>query len=388
MTAARVGRRARPPRTGARAAAAACAVLLCAVGCRDGSAPHESAQAAEPPSSIVVSPDVVRLLGVRSAPAELAPLSREARAPGVVRYDERSISDIYAPVAGWIERSSVRAVGDPVRAGQLLFELHSPALEAADAQYVRSMRDGASPEDGAYARGLSALGLTDEMIVALRDKRRVPGRIPFFASAPGVATALRFRQGAFVGQYAEILQVTGSDPVWAILSVPVAATPPMRGMPVTVVAPSLPGWAYEGEIDYVYPGLDPTTRSVQARVVIGNAEGVLLPDMYVSATLHFEDAAAVIQIPADAVIRTEHGERVVVDLGDGRYVPRAVQTGATGGDRVAVVTGLQQGERVVTRALFLIDSEASLRTSLARLDGREPLAPVAAPGSHADHHHH
>ena len=368
--------------------AVVCAAALSLAGCgradqvATGEPQAETAQV----DGIALSAAVVQKLGVRTAAVEFSPLPNETRAPGIIRYDERSIVDVLVPIAGWVERPSVRALGERVHPAQLLFELYSPVLVTTDAQYLRSLESGSDPVDNPYARGLLALGLSEDMISALRDKRRKVGRIPFRAHDEAIVTALNFRQGAFVAQGVNVMQLTAADPVWAIVEVPETDAAGVRaGMAASVTAPAYPGWKHDGKISYVYPQLDPATRSVQARIVLPSRNPPLLPGMFVSVALHGVAGDPTAHVPSDAVIRGARGDRVIVASGEGRFVPRSVQTGRASGDRIAILSGLRSGEQVVTRATFLIDSEASLQSSLGRMDARESDG-KAAPDPHARHH--
>jgi len=138
------------------------------------------------------------------------------------------------------------------------------------------------------------------------------------------------------------------------------------GARASLQAVALPGHRFTRTVDYVYPELDPMTRTLRVRIVLENAGTVLRPDMYLSAEIRGPEADAVLHVPLESVIRGGRSDRVLVALGEGRFAPREVRLGRESGDRVAVLEGLAAGEQVVTSGVFLIDSEASLRSSLAR----------------------
>lgn len=361
------------------------ASLVALAGCGSPNAPTSAPL--QPPNEVVLSSAVIQRLGVRTSTVERSALPAEVRAPGTVRYDESSLVDVTAPIAGWIETASVRAQGERVRRGDLLFELYSPSLVTTDAQYLRSLETGADPADNPFARGLLASGLSEDMVAALRDKRRRVGRIPFRAARDSVVNELHFRQGAFVGQGAVVIQLVSADPVWVVAEVPEpAAADVATDTPVTVTANAYPGWKFDGTIAHVYPQVSPSARSVQARIVVPAADPALLAGMYVSVLLRGAAGAPVLHVPASAVIRGQDADRVVMALGDGRFAPRSVKVGRLAGDRIAVLEGLGEGDAVVTQATFLIDAEANVRASLSRMDsGDLPATPAAGPHTHHEH---
>jgi Cu(I)/Ag(I) efflux system membrane fusion protein len=332
---------------------------------------------------VQLSSDTIRRIGLRTVAAELSPLPGTLSAPGVVRYDERSIRNVYVSTEGWIRQLSVRAAGEPVAAGQLLFELQSPQLLTVDRSYLHAAEGGSSGDDNPYVRGLRSLGLTDETIAALKDKKRAPGRVPFRAPIAGVLTELHFRDDALVPQGANIMQLAALDPIWVIAEVPEFRAGSISiGSTAEVLAPAYPGRTFRGKVDYLYSELNPGNRTLRVRVVLKNTDQALKPNMYVTTQLQEGTAAPVVHVPRDAVIRGGETDRVVLALGDGRFTARQVRTGAESGDQVAILEGLAAGEQVVTAAVFLVDSEASLRASLSRLDS------APAMGSPHEHHMH
>jgi Cu(I)/Ag(I) efflux system membrane fusion protein len=340
--------------------------------------PMPSGAAAPVAGDVQLSPQVMDDIGVRTAAVEYGPMPGGVTAPGVVRYDERSLRNLYAPTETWLRKLSVRAVGELVAAGQPLFELESTQLLTVDREYLRA--HGGLDWDNPYVRGLRSFGLSDDLIVALSDNKRAPGRIPYRAAFAGVVTELSYRQDAHVPQGASVMQIASLDPIWVIAEVPEAQSGAVQtDATAQVFAPAYPGRPFSGKVDYIYPELNEGNRTVRVRVVVPNPERLLKQNMYVTAQL--EDAAQgpVTNVPREAVIRGGRSDHVVVALGDGRFRAREVKTGMERKGRVAILEGLTAGEQVVTSAVFLLDSETSLRSGLERLD--------SAPGQTHDHHH-
>jgi len=322
------------------------------------------------PAEIAVAPGVTQELGVRTATAELSSLPNDVQAVGFVGYDEGTIRDLYAATAGWIESMAVRAVGEPVRAGEVLFQIYSPSLAIVDQQYLTAVAGGSDPVNNPYARGLGSLGVTEEMVTELREHRRAVGRLPYRAPAAGVVTALTLRQGAVVTQGAGVMRLASIDPAWVTLAVPQSAASEVQvGAPVSISVDGAPSRSLSGRIDFIYEDLDPMTHTLRVRVSVPNPDHLLKADMYVTALVHGPASSPVINVPVDAVIRDAQVNRVVVALADGRFRPRQVELGHISGERVAVTKGLAAGERVVTAGIFLLDSESQLRSGLARISG-------------------
>jgi Cu(I)/Ag(I) efflux system membrane fusion protein len=326
-------------------------------------------------SEVRLTDSVVQKLGVRIESVKIGTLSGQVRAFGVVKFNERSVSEAYVIVNGRVEKLSVGGVGEAISSSQLLFELYSPALETVDVQYLQSLDSGTPLAQNPYANGLRSFGLTDDLIADLREKRRPVGRIPVRAKLSGVVTALNFRNGAIVTPGDSVLQWAAVDPVWAVVHVPASQAMDVKiGQSATVMSPALQGEALSASINYVYPGADPLTGAVLVRLVLPNPNGTLKPNMLVSALIQESNSGEVLHVPREAVIRDGRIDRVMLALGDGRFAAREVTLGRESGDRIVVVRGLAARDRVVTSGVFLIDAESNIRSSLARLTER-PVVP-------------
>jgi len=345
-----------------------------ATGCGPTSESEQHSHAGTPTGEIQLSNAVVQRLGVRVAVAEYGALSAAVTAVGVVSYHADTIADIYAPTSGWIENISVHTAGEPLRKGESLFDLYSPSLATVDEQYLSAVNSGVAPAINPYSGGLRAIGLTEDMIAALRAKQRSPGRIPFRANTNGVIVELDLKPGILVAQGDRLLRSAAVDPIAVTLSVPETdAGTVAEGSPVSITATAYAGKRFSGRIDLVYPDVDPTTRTVRARAVVENRDGLLKANMFVTAQVESEGQAAV-HIPREAVIRgQENNDRVVMALGDGRFASRRVTIGRASGDRLTILNGIEQGDLVVTSGIFLIDSETSLKSGLGRMEPSQPM---------------
>jgi Cu(I)/Ag(I) efflux system membrane fusion protein len=262
-------------------------------------------------------------------------------------------------------------VNDQVRAGQVLAEVYSPELLAAQEEYLLSRRmaqTNAADEPVAQAarRKLELLGMRPADIASIEQSNKALRRIPVISPISGVLSELGTREGAMLQPGAAAFLLTDLSSVWVVLEVPETQAAALRpGLRVTVRAQSLPGKTFEGTLDYVYPDLNVQTRTVKARATLANPGLAFRPGMFVQASL-VTAARKALTVPTEAVIQT--GTRSVVIVMDGdRYRAATVKTGMEAAGRTEILEGLKAGERVVVSGQFLIDSEANLRGALDRL---------------------
>jgi Cu(I)/Ag(I) efflux system membrane fusion protein len=311
---------------------------------------------------------------VRTEAAQRGELRRELETVGYVDLDERRMREVRTRAAGWVEGLAVRAIGETVKAGQPLFTLYSPTLAAAQQEY----------------RDAQAIGNQD-LIDASRERLRSlgvgagsgSGRTTYVAPVAGIVTELGVREGAEVTPAMAALTIVESDQLWVFADLPESlAGLAGVGTPAQLRFAYSPGKSLAGTVDYVYPEIDPQTRTVRLRITLVPPPG-LRPNMLAEVSLAGAVIADVVHVPRSAVIRDGREERVVVALGEGRFASRKVVTGVESGERIAVLEGLRAGESVVVAGQFMIDSESSLRSALDRLDASGEAA--AAPDPHAGH---
>lgn len=333
------------------------------------------------PGTVKIDPTVVNNLGVRTALAEQGPLSRRIETVGYVNFDEETLQHVHTRVDGWIEKLAVTATGDPVEKGELLFELYSPTLVNAQQEYLTAVRSNNQVLLEASRDRLTALGVTDSEIARLRENREASQRVRVYAASDGVIAHLGVREGIFITPATEVMSVARLDQVWVHAEVFERQSAWVRpGQTAVVELDYLPGKTWRGTVDYVYPELDPATRTLRVRIRFDNEGEMLRPNMFARVTLLGDATEPVVHVPREALIRGGSIDRVVVALGEGRFRSRAVSVGIESGDRVAILDGLSAGDRVVTSGQFLIDSESNIGAALGRM---EPAAEQPM-----DHSHH
>ena len=318
---------------------------------------------------VSIDPTLLSNLGVRTAAAERGTLPRRIETVGYIGYDEDTLQHVHTRVDGWIEKLATTATGDPVKKGQLLFELYSPTLVNAQQEYLAALASSNSVLKSASRDRLTALGVTDQEIARLDRERVASQRVRVYAQSDGVIAHLGVREGIFVTPATEVMSVARLDRVWVLAEVferQSAWVAP--GQQATVELDYLPGKILRGTVDYVYPELDPKTRTLRVRLRFDNEGETLRPNMFARVVIEGAAINNIVHVPREAVIRGGSSNRVVVDLGEGRFQSREVSLGIESGDRMAIRRGLRAGERVVTSAQFLIDSESNIDTALERLE--------------------
>jgi len=324
--------------------------------------------------SVRLTPEQIGTFGITFGYAEVRPLSREIRAVGIVEIDETRIAHVSPKFGGWAERVHVAFTGESVRAGQPLLEVYAPELIAAQEELLlaRRMLDNATassvqgvPNPGeeifsAARRRLEYLDVSSSQLDEILSSGEVRRTLTVYAPAPGIVTEKNIVLGQSFEAGANLYVIGDLSRVWVTASVFEADFPLLReGLSTQVTVAGLPGRTFSGPIEYVYPTVGEDTRSLRARISLSNPSGELKPGMYatVSLTVSMGD---VLTVPASAVLYT--GERAVtfVDMGDGSLAPQEVEVGMTSDDFVQVVSGVEPGQRVVTSAQFLLDSESNL----------------------------
>ena len=342
-----------------------------------------------------IDPRVVQNLGVRLATVERGALQQSLLAAGVIAVDEHGIEAVQSRAAGWVEQLGVKAVGDPVRRGQLLAAIYSPELYAAQGEYLLALRSGdAGLQDAARAR-LALLGVGDAQLRRIAANGKAERRVEIYAAHDGYVMELGVREGAQIEPGMSLFTLARLDSVWLNAELPEAQGAVIApGDAASATLAALPGQTFDGKVEYVYPELSGATRTVKLRIALPNGDVKLRPGMYASVRLDGAPRAEALIVPTEAVIRTGTRSVVLIADGEARFRPVAVRTGVEAGERIEVLEGLETGQQVVASGQFLIDSEASLRGALERMapiaiEAPQAAAPVDDPhGGHAGHEGH
>ena len=319
-------------------------------------------------STVSIAPEVVQNLGVRTAVAERSRLWRGIDTVGYVDYDESRVSHIHLRTEGWIENLAVESEGERVTRGQRLFNLYSPDLVNAQEEFVQALVAGNKGLINASRSRLKALGIPNSQIKRLEKDRKASQTIPIYAPQDGVVASLTVRDGMYIKPATRVMSLADLSSVWLLAEVFERQADWVEvNQPAEVTLAFLPGRTWEGRVEYIYPSLDPVTRTLKARLRFPNPDEALKPNMYANVIIYGGPKDDAVVIPLEALIRTGREERVVIALGEGRFESRSVQAGIESGEWVEVLEGVQPGEDIVVSGQFLIDSEASLKASMMRM---------------------
>jgi Cu(I)/Ag(I) efflux system membrane fusion protein len=327
--------------------------------------------------TVAISPRVQQNLGVRTASVKQGAMSMTVDAVGSAAYNERDVVLVQARSNGFLERLYVRAPLDPVRQGQPLAELYVPDWVAAQEEYLSAKRIAGQTSgrgidglvDGARQR-LRLAGMSEEQIRRIETGGVVQARTTLTAPISGVVTELPAREGMTVMAGAPLFRINGLSTIWVNAEIPENISAMIRpGNPVEARAMALPGITLRGKVSAILPEVNPATRTLKARVELANPGNRLVPGMF--ATINFAPAAHkdVLLVPTEAVIRTGKRNVVIVAQGDGKFVPVDVEVGLDSDGQTEIRKGLEPGQNVVVSGQFLIDSEASLGGTTARMTG-------------------
>lgn len=353
-----------------------------------------------------------RRIGITFATAEQGSLTRNVRVVGVVAFDETRVRTVTARVDGYVERLDADFTGRLVRTGEPLLWLYSPMIEAAQQELllsrelVHSLAAG-DPEGRAAAertvegaRQRLRLWNVSEATVAAAERTGSPVRqVPLHSPYPGFVIEKNVNQGQRVMVGDPLFRLADLSVVWVEGEVFEQDLPLVRrGARVLASFQALPGVERVGRLTYIYPTVDPTTRTAKIRVELANADLALKPGMY--ATIQFDGVAAQgVSVPRSAVLSTGARHLVFLKQGDGPFQPREVVIGVSTPERIQILRGLSPGDSVVASATFLLDAESNLGTLLGGMGDmpgmdvgplKKPASPPARPDSrdHDDHGGH
>jgi multidrug efflux pump subunit AcrA (membrane-fusion protein) len=333
-----------------------------------GGAPGEAAP------SVSLSPAAIRAAGVATAPVVRQDLVHEIRAVGTIEPDESKLARVASRVAGRVERLHANVTGQPVRRGAPLYELYSPELVATQREFLialeqqRRLSASGTPQAqesagalvSAARERLKLWGIGDEQIRRLEATGRPDLTLDFASPISGTVLQKNVIEGQYVQEGTELYLLADLSSVWLVAQVYEFELGRLRtGQPVAVTAAAHPGRAFDGRIAFIEPVLDAQTRTARVRIVLPNPGGELKPGMFADASLKIP-LGVQLSIPRSALIDTGARRVVYVETAPGTFTPRDVTLGGASGDRVAVVRGLKEGEKVVAAANFFVDSQAQL----------------------------
>jgi RND family efflux transporter MFP subunit len=342
----------------------------------------EAESAAAQGAVVTIDPTVVQNMNVVTEAIERKDIRRQIRTVGYLGYDQERMVSVTTKFSGFIEKTYVNYIGQPVTRGEPLFEIYAPELVQTEQEllsamsYVRSLSDAPAEAKAraealleAATQRLTFWDITPEQIRRLEETGEVVRTLKIVAPASGVVMKrMPGLEGMAAKPGMELLHIADLSNLWLTVEVFDEQLPWLDiGSPATVTLSYFPGVTYRGRVRYIEPEVSEKTRTIQLTLDVPNRDRRLRVGMYATVVFNPQVAEDAITVPAQAVIRTGKRDVVVVALGDGRFAPREVQLGSRGDGFIQVLEGLAEGEEIVTSAQFLIDSESNLREAIQKM---------------------
>ena len=333
------------------------------------------------PGLVALDPALVQTIGVRIAKVSQGKIGGEISASGVVALNEMASTTITSKVAGYIEKLHVTAVGQRVTSESPLFDLYSPDLDALLQEYLSALRYQSSlPGDAAATQHrtatelmvatqmrLESLGLRKTQLKQMAAEGGVQRLITFYSPQTGTVLKKNVQEGGFVPAGTELFVLADLSQLWVLADVYTQDYAALRvGSRARIDIQGMPEKTLDGRVDFIYPTVDPQTRVAKVRIVLPNPKGLLRPDMFAQVKIQ-GPVQTQLMLPKSAVLRSGARDWVILALGDGRFRPQPVKLGAESGEHYAVLSGVNEGETVVTSAQFLLDSESRLQEAMHKL---------------------
>ncbi|MBS0159905.1 MAG: efflux RND transporter periplasmic adaptor subunit [Nitrospira sp.] len=323
------------------------------------------------------------MIGVKYQPVARRPLEKVIRTVGRVAVDERKLGKVTIKFHGWIEELFVSALGDHVKRGQQLFTIYSPDLVASQEEYLLALqgqkRLGTS-EFPEVARGSQDLfeatkrrfqlwDITEDHLRELEYTGKVMKALPIHSPITGTVIRKEALAGAHVDPGEELYTIADLSHLWVLADIYEYELSFVKiGQQAAVTLSYDPGTVLKGKVGFIYPTLDPKTRTAKVRFELDNRDEKLKPDMYANVELRVELGVR-LAIPQESIIESGAKQVVFLHLGEGRLEPRLIKTGVRAGEWSEVLDGLKEGEHIVTSANFLIDSESRLKSVVEGMGG-------------------
>src|SRR5450755_134133 len=363
--------------------------------------------------TVQITPEKQQLIGVKYEQVQAGGGSRTIRAVGKVAIDETRIGHVHTKLEGWIDKVFVDFTGEVVKKGQPLLTIYSPDMLASQRELLLAakaktiMRDSALPSGfdqsesllKATRRRLELWDLSEAQIDQILKTGEPIKNITVYSPMTGYITDRKAFPQVKVMPDTDLYTIVDLSRVWIMADVFEYEAPNIHvGETARVSLQALPGKTFSARINFIQPQVDPMTRTLKVRLNMDNPGVLLKPDMYADVEFRV-NIASKLTVPSEAVLNAGERQTVFVDRGNGYFEPRQVKTGEREGDRIQILSGLRQGERIVTSGNFLIDSESQMKAAASGMGGmagmpgmtnkpekpetpaNPPKAPAAKPGA-------
>jgi len=335
---------------------------------------------------VEISPEQQKLIGVKTDKVAIRSLQKIIRAVGRLEADERKLATVNAKIEGWIEKLYVEVTGSYIKKGQPLAEIYSPELIATQQEFLNALKwakqsadsrqekdknsstdlSGLIAQDAAATLGASRQRLllwdiSAEQIKNIEESGKTIRTLTLYSPANGFITQKMAVSGMKVMPGEKLFDVADLSSIWVIADIYENELPLIKvGNRALITLAYLPGKEFSSQIDYIYPSISAETRTVKIRLKLNNPNYQLKPQMFANVELKI-NLGKKLMIPESAVIDTGKGMVAYVDLGNGAFEPREIKAGLRSDGYIEVLRGLKNGDKVVSAANFLVDSEAQLK---------------------------
>lgn len=337
------------------------------------------------PGTVMLSPEKQQLIGVRTGEVKRERLERTIRTVGRLTPDETKIARIHVKVSGWVDKVNVDFVGKRVEKGEPLFTLYSPELVSTQEEYLiarrgeqylgkSSYRDVSQSADSllrAARERLRLWDISDDQIRKLDETGEAQRTMTLYSPIAGFVMARQAYEGMRVTPETELYEIADLSHIWVEADIYEYEADYVKvGQPASMQLSYFPGKTYRGRVTYVYPTLDPKSRTVKVRLEFPNPGFELKPDMYADVDLKVNYGNQVV-VPAEAVLDSGTRQLVFLARPGGYFEPREVKVGPRLEDHYVVLSGVEPGDTIVTSGNFLIDSESRLSSATGGMAGMD-----------------
>jgi Cu(I)/Ag(I) efflux system membrane fusion protein len=321
---------------------------------------------------VQISPNIVQNLGLRIAPVELGQLSQPIEAVGNIGFNQRNVAIVQSRTTGFVSRVYGRAPADVLRRGAPLVDLLVPEWAGAQAEFLALARSGDRDLIDAARQRMLLLGMPADLVSHVEASHQQQATITMVAPISGTIESLDVREGMTVSAGATLARINGLATVWLEAAIPEAQSGTVAlGQSVEAQLAAYSGETARGRVIAILPQLSVESRTTRVRVELPNPNLRLRPGMFAQLRLHTGDERRRLWVPTEAIIRSGTRNLVIVEAGANRFEPVEVRIGPEAGGKTVILSGLEEGQKVVASGQFLIDSEASLRGVLARLNTQD-----------------
>ena len=333
-------------------------------------------------AAVSITAEVRQRMGLTTGTIAKRPLARDVRTSARIAADETRLYHVTTKVDGWIEKLFTATTGQFVKQGDPLFTIYSPELVTAQQELLTAAESGLPELTAAARRRLALWDVSQEQIERVLTTRQIEKTLTLHAPVSGSLVERRFSAGhrAMAGE--DLLTLADLSSVWADADIYQPDLAHVRvGMAAELILPYWPEKRFAGKVTFLSAALDPESRTLKARMEVPNPDLSLKPGMFGVARLRY-DLGEQTAIPESAVMRTGEHTYAFKDAGEGRLVPVEIEIGARAGGYFQLLSGLAEGDKVVTSANFLVDSESSLKAAMAAMAKEGEAADEPAAGGH------